>query len=158
MFGLPLGVFVEMTVAALLALTIGYCVVLNARLKRLHADRDALRQMVTDLVQATTLANGAIRELKAAAVETDAVLGARLEAAENFGIELANHVAAGQSVVERIARITSVARPAEAPVETPEAAVEADPAPAPASMPAASKVQAALQQLAQRPRISGNAA
>ena len=53
MFGLPLGLIVETAVAVLLALTIGYCVVLNHRLKRLHADRDTLRKMVADLVQAT---------------------------------------------------------------------------------------------------------
>ena len=51
---------VETLVAILLATTIGYCVILNQRLKRLHADRDQLRKMVADLVQATTLANAAI--------------------------------------------------------------------------------------------------
>jgi hypothetical protein len=149
MFGLPLGLFVETAVAALLALTIGYCVVLNGRLKRLHDDRDALRQMVTDLMQATTLANTAIRELKNTAVEADSVLGARLEAAESFGVELANHVSAGQAILERIARITSVAR-------QPGALPEVAGLDAPAAPP--SKVQSALEQLAQRPRISGTAA
>ena len=66
MFGLPFGVVVETLVAILLATTIGYCIVLNQRLKRLHADRDQLRKMVTDLVSATTLANAAIHELKEA--------------------------------------------------------------------------------------------
>ena len=51
MFGLPLGFLVEGAVAILLALTIGYCIVLNARLKRLHADKDVLRQMVQFMAQ-----------------------------------------------------------------------------------------------------------
>lgn len=147
MFGLPLGLFVETAVAGLLVLTIGYCVVLNGRLKRLHQDRDTLGQMVADLIRATDLANAAIKELKSTAIETDMVLGSRLEEAEKFGIELANHVAAGQSLMERIARITSVARQPETQPE--------EPATPP---PVASKLGTALQQLASRPRISGTAA
>src|SRR5690349_6613001 len=108
MFGLPLGLFVEGAVAILLAMTIGYCIVLNRRLQRLHADRDALKQIVADLVGATNLANQAIKELKATAQEADMTLSAKLEEAERFGVQLANHVNAGTSVLERIAKITSV--------------------------------------------------
>ncbi len=142
MFGLPLGLFVEGAVAVLLAMTIGYCVILNQRLKRLHQDRDALKLMVADLVSATNLANQAIRELKSTAVEADLALSSRLEEAERFGVELANHVNAGTVLMERIARITSVARHSQAiePVEEPN------------------KVQSALQQLTERVRNRGAAA
>ncbi|ODT49999.1 MAG: hypothetical protein BGO80_05725 [Devosia sp. 63-57] len=142
MFGLPLGIFVEGAVAVLLATTVVYCIMLNQRLKRLHADRDALRQMVADLVGATNLANQAIKELKATAVEADLTLSARLEEAERFGVELANHVNAGTVLMERIAKITSVARHSQAmePVEEP------------------SKAQSALQQLQARVRNRGAAA
>ena len=142
MFNLPLGMIVETSVAILLAVTIGYCVVLNQRLKRLHADRDTLRKMVLDLVQATDLANAAVKELKIAAVEADTVLNARLEEAERFGIELANHVTSGTQLMDRIARITAAARNGQ-PLE---------------AVGGAEKVQSALQQLAMRPRIRGNAA
>jgi hypothetical protein len=142
MLGLPLGIIVESAVAILLALTIGYCVILNQRLKRLHQDKDALRQMVADLVGATNLANQAIKELKSTAVEADLSLTARLDEAERFGIELANHVTAGTVLMERIAKITSVARHSQAiePVEEPN------------------KVQSALQQLSARVRSRGVAA
>ena len=142
MFGLPLGLLVEGAVAVLLALTIGYCIVLNQRLKRLHADKDVMRQMVADLVGATNLANQAIKELKQTAVEADLSLNARLEEAERFGIELANHVTAGTVLMERIAKITSVARHSQAiePVEQPN------------------KVQSALEQLSARVRTRGAAA
>ena len=73
------GLIVESMVAILLATTIGYCIILNQRLKRLHSDRDQLRKMVADLVQATSLANAAVTELKTAAVEADTVLQARLQ-------------------------------------------------------------------------------
>ena len=150
MFGLTLGFFVETAVAVLLATTIGYCVILNQRLKNLHSDRDQLRKMVADLVQATSLATAAVTELKTAAVEADTVLQGRLEEAEKFGIQLANHVTAGQQIMDKISKITTMARSANPTVE-PKAAV-AEP------KPAEGKMQSALQQLAMRPRIRGNAA
>lgn len=138
---LPLGMIVEGSVSILLAVTIGYCIVLNQRLRTLHADRDSLRKMVTDLMQATELANSAVHELKTAATEADQALNGRLEEAERFGIELANHITAGTALMDRIAKITSAARllPAE-PIGGTE------------------KVQSALQQLSMRPRMRGNAA
>ncbi|HVX81019.1 MAG TPA: DUF6468 domain-containing protein [Devosiaceae bacterium] len=145
MSGLPFGMLVEGSVSVLLAVTIGYCVVLNNRLKRLHADRDALRQMVTDLVQATDLANAAVNELKNTAMESELALKARLEEAERFGIELANHVSAGQEVMEKIARITQVALQTRAP--DPEAVA-----------PGPTKLQSALAQLAARERVRSPAA
>ena len=143
MFGLPLGIVVETLVAILLATTIGYCVILNQRLKRLHSDRGELRQMVADLVQATGLANTAIQELKATAQEAETVLASRLDEAEKFGVQLANHVSAGQQIMDRLARITNAARaqPLDDKLE-----------------PEPNKVQSALQQLSTRPRIRGNAA
>ena len=142
------GLIVESMVAILLATTIGYCIILNQRLKRLHSDRDHLRKMVADLVQATSLANAAVTELKTAAVEADTVLQGRLEEAEKFGVELANHVHAGQQIMDKIARITTTAR------STPGAAPEPKPVEAP--RPSEGKLQSALQQLAMRPRISGS--
>ncbi|MDR3471967.1 MAG: DUF6468 domain-containing protein [Devosia sp.] len=134
--------------SVLLAVTIGYCVVLNSRLKRLHADRDALRLMVADLVSATDLANAAVKELKMTAVETDLALNARLEEAERFGIELANHVAAGQAVMQRIARITAVAQAARDERPEPEPEVPTGP----------TKLQSALAQLAARDKLRSEAA
>lgn len=144
MFGLPLGIVVETLVAVLLATTIGYCVILNQRLKRLHSDRGELRQMVADLVQATGLAQSAIKELKATAQEAEAGLESRLSDAETFGVQLANHVSAGQQIMERLARITNAAR--TQPLD--DDRLEPEP----------NKVQSALQQLSMRPRIRGNAA
>eukprot|EP00873_Tetraselmis_striata_P030805 jgi/Tetstr1/451069/TSEL_038105.t1 len=74
------------------------------------ADRAALQQMIADLVQATTMANGAIKGLRETAVEADEKLNTRLNEAERFAIELANHVNAGQAVMDRIAKITQAAR------------------------------------------------
>lgn len=110
MTGLPLGLIIEGAVAVLLATTIGYCIILNRKLKNLHADRAALQQMIGDLIQATAMANGAIKGLKDAAVDADQKLNQRLNEAERFAIELANHVNAGQAVMDRISKITEAAR------------------------------------------------
>ena len=139
---LPLSLIVETSVAVPLAVTIAYCVILNRRLKRLHADRDTLRKMVHDLVQATDLANSAIRELKTTALEADNTIAMRLDEGERLSSELRNHVSAGAALVDRLAKITSVARGTSAN-ET---------------VGGTEKVQSALQQLAMRPRIRGNAA
>jgi hypothetical protein len=147
MFGLSLGLVVETAVAILLATTIGYCIILNQRLKRLHSDRDQLRKMVADLVQATSLANAAVAELKTAALEADTALQGRLKEAEKFGVELANHVNAGHQIMDKIAKITTMARSApSAPAESKAAEAK----------PVEGKLQSALQQLAMRPRISGS--
>lgn len=151
MTGFSMGLVIEGAVAVLLALTIGYCVVLNGRLKRLHADRDVLRQMISDLVGATNLANQAIKELKSTAVEADLTLNARLEEAERFGIELANHVSAGTALMERIVKITTAARTAS-PATPAAAAAPVQLAEAP------SKLQSALAQLQARQRERENAA
>lgn len=143
MFGLPLGVIVESLVTVLLAVTIGYCIVLNQRLKRLHNDRDQLRRIVTDLVQATNLANSAIQELKATATDAEAGLQRRIDEAEQLGVELANHVTSGMQVMDKIAKITSLARKSQ-PMEE--------------RLDEPNKARSALEQLSLRPRIRGSAA
>jgi hypothetical protein len=158
MFGIGLGMVVEASVAVLLAVTIGYCVILNARLKRLHADRDTLQKMVGDLVQATALANAAVMELKTAALEADNKLVARLDEAARFEQTLTQSVATGSQLIEKIARITAAARtqmqPEAAPAPT---ASEAKSRPAVHVEPQ-SRLASALQQLAMRPGIGGKAA
>ena len=155
MLGWNLGMVVEMSVAILLAVTIGYCVLLNARLKRLHADRESLKKMVVDLVQATALANAAVMELKTAALEADTKLNERLEEAARFEQALGENVSSGAQLIEKIARITAAARSQPLP-DVPEQAK-------PGSRPQMivepqSRLASALQQLAMRPGIGGKAA
>lgn len=113
MGSLPIGFLIEAVVAILLIITIGYCYILNKRLVNLQADKETMRDMISDLVEATTMANGAIGQLREVAAEADNALNARLEEAERFTLELASQVVAGQGVVEKIAKITSAARQSE---------------------------------------------
>ena len=153
--GFNLGMLVEGSVAVLLAVTIGYCAILNQRLKRLHSDRETLTKMVADLLHATGLANSAITELKTAALEADAKLNDRLEQAEKFEIELAAQVSNGAQLIEKIARITAAARTQPLP-EAPVA--KSEPTKPAVALEPQSKLHSALQQLAMRPGIGGKAA
>lgn len=154
MLGMSMGLVVETAVAILLAVTIGYCVILNARLKRLHADRETLQRMVGDLVQATALANAAVKELKTAALDADTQLSERLAETAAFEAKLAASVASGSQLIEKILRITAAAKAQSLPEpKTPE------PAPAaPQAVEPQGRLASALQQLAMRPGIGGKAA
>ncbi len=156
MFGIGLGMVVEGSVAVLLAVTIGYCVILNSRLKRLHADRDTLQKMVGDLMQATALANAAVMELKTAALEADAKLSVRLEEAADLDRSLSGSVASGSQLIEKIGRITAAARAHALSEAAPAKTAEAKPAPVPVEPQG--RLASALQQLAMRPGIGGRAA
>jgi hypothetical protein len=110
MIGTWISVAIEALVAFLLAVTIGYCMLLNHRLKKLKADEMGLRKTITELVLATEIAERAINGLKHAAVECDKTLAKRVREAEYFSIEIAREVGEGNAVLERISQITRVAR------------------------------------------------
>jgi hypothetical protein len=157
MFGISLGIVVESSVAVLLAVTIGYCVMLNKRLVALQGDREALAKMIGDLMQATGLAQNAVQELKSAGGEVEGQLDGRLEEATALEAKLAAQLATGTQLVEKIARITSAAK---SPLAT-EAGL--DPVPVTPAKPALalepqSRLHSALQQLAMRASAAGKAA
>jgi hypothetical protein len=88
MNGVPIGLMIEALVAVLLIATIGYCIVLNARLKRFRADEHALKATISELVTATEIAERAIHALKATVGDADKVIGQRLTDAEATAAEL----------------------------------------------------------------------
>lgn len=104
------GFLIESLVAVLLMLTIGYCAILNNRLKRLKADETMLKATIAELVTATELAERAVAGLKVTAHECEATLGERLNAAERFCDDLNRQVRAGDLVINRLTRIVAAAR------------------------------------------------
>ena len=54
------GVAIESLVAILLLMTIGYCMLLNSRLKRLKADEHSLKATIGELITATEIVAWAI--------------------------------------------------------------------------------------------------
>ncbi|WP_439576099.1 DUF6468 domain-containing protein [Phreatobacter sp.] len=143
MSGFTVSLAIELLVAVLLAATIGYCVRLNRRLIRLKADDQALKATIAELITATEIAERAIQGLKVTVRECDGTLGERLRTAERFLGDIEREVKAGQTVVDRISRITEAARsrPAAPAVVAPPVApvvpvtVAAKPASAASAMP-----------------------
>ncbi len=99
------GITIEMMVAILLALTIGYCVTLNRRLKLLKSDEQSLRATISELVTATEIAERAIAGLKQTVEECEIGLGARLGSADRITADLDRSIGAGRELVERLTRI-----------------------------------------------------
>lgn len=151
-----LGLIIESLVAALLLLTICYCVTLNKRLKRLKNDELALKATISELITATEIAERAIAGLKLTVRECDQGLGERLRKAEVFSTEIAEQLGAGQKILERLNRIVAATRPqSDEAVAAPPAAV-----PASATSPDARAIMQAAQAFTTRTRsrMSGIAA
>ena len=150
-----LGLIIEGLVAILLMVTIGYCMILNSRLKRLKADERALKATIAELITATEMAERAVAGLRTTARECESTLGERLAMADQCCAELNRQVKAGDLVIERLARVVVASRKLDdvqpvvaAPVAPAPAVTKA--APAPPADPKA--VAAAARSLADRLR------
>ncbi len=69
------GLIIEGLVAILLMVTIGYCMILNNRLKRLKADERALTATIAELITATEMAERAVAGLRNTAANARARSG-----------------------------------------------------------------------------------
>jgi predicted RNase H-like nuclease (RuvC/YqgF family) len=118
------GLVIEILVAMLLMLTIGYCYTLNRRLERLRADEQSLKATIAELITATEIAERAVNELKYAAQENDATLGERIRAAERCCVDLDRQVSAGDVVLTRLSRVVVAARSLQ---DVPSAGIAPDP-------------------------------
>ena len=115
------GIAIESLVAILLVLTIGYCMLLNARLKRLKADEHSLKATIGELITATEIAERAIGGLKHTVRDVNENLGNQLTAASQMSQQLKHQLAEGDNVIRRLSRIAIAARPAEPAAEAPAA-------------------------------------
>jgi hypothetical protein len=104
------GLIIESLVAVLLLLTIGYCVLLNSRLKRLKADEQALKGTISELITATEIAGRAVAGLKAAAQECDGTLGERMREAERLATGMQRQLKAGELLLSELIR-SGIAQP-----------------------------------------------
>ncbi len=141
-----LGIAIESLVAILLMLTIGYCILLNARLKRLKADEHSLKAVIAELITATEIAERAIGGLKLTVRDVNENLGSQLASAAELSLQLKKQLAEGDAVFRRLSRIAIAARPASEP----EAAAP--------KISAAQAVAAAAQAFSERRRSDGLAA
>lgn len=145
-----LGMIIESLVAALLLVTIGYCILLNHRLKRLKADEKVLHDVIAELAAASERAERAISGLKLTAQDSDATLGERLRVAERVSATLAQQIGAGEKILGGLSGINAVV-----------AALQQQPQPQPEPPPPDARAMvAAAQAFAERARsrIHGRAA
>jgi hypothetical protein len=140
------GIAIESLVAILLMLTIGYCILLNARLKRLKADEHSLKAVIAELITATEIAERAIGGLKLTVRDVNENLGSQLASAAELSLQLKKQLAEGDAVFRRLSRIATAARPGSEP----EAAAP--------KISAAQAVAAAAQAFSERRRSDGLAA
>jgi len=105
-----LGLIIEGLVAILLMFTIGYCMMLNRRLKLLKADEGALRATIAELVTATEIAERAIAGLKVTARECDLGLGERLSRGERLNADLDRKLTSAKEVVSHLSQIATAGR------------------------------------------------
>jgi hypothetical protein len=149
-----LGMAIEMLVAILLMLTIGYCVLLNKRLTRLKADEHSLKAVIAELITATEIAERAIGGLKLAVRDVNENLGGQLDQASQMSEHLRKQLAESDYVVRRLSKIAIAARPQSAAAVAP---TTAEPDGEPAVSPAKA-IAAAAQAFSERKRAGGLAA
>src|SRR4029079_15291447 len=97
-----LGLMIERLVAVLLLLTIGFCLVLNGRLKKLKADEQAPKATISELITATEIAERAIAGLKMTVRDCDQNLGERLRAGESLARELGGQLEGGKQILAQL--------------------------------------------------------
>ncbi len=168
-----LGMAIEALVAVLLLITIGYCMLLNNRLKRLRSDEHSLKAVIAELITATEIAERAIGGLKHAVRDVNENLGEQLESATRMSDHLKRQLSECDHVVRRLSKITIAARPqnqaqnqAQSQPQHQAYVIEPEPArlpPPPAkpssAMPSSAKaVAAAAQAFSERRRTGGLAA
>ena len=141
------GIAIESLVAILLLLTIGYCMLLNSRLKRLKADEHSLKATIGELITATEIAERAIGGLKHTVRDVNENLGNQLTSASQMSQQLKVQLAESDNVIRRLSRIAIAARPAEAAA-----------APAAPRVSTAKATAAAAQAFSDRRRSDGLAA
>jgi hypothetical protein len=146
-----LGIVIESLVAVLLMLTIGYCILLNKRLKRLKADEHSLKATIGELITATEIAERAIGGLKHTVRDVNEHLGSQLTAATQMSAHLKNQLAEGDGIIRRLTKIAVAARPQAAEPER-------EPVQAAPRVSAAKAVAAAAEAFSERRRASGLAA
>ena len=149
-----LGIAIESLVAILLLLTIGYCMLLNTRLKRLKADEHSLKATIGELITATEIAERAIGGLKHTVRDVNENLGNQLTSAAQMSQQLKKQLAEGDNIFRRLSRIATAARPAAEP----EPESEPEPERAAPKVSAAKAVAAAAQAFSDRRRSDGLAA
>lgn len=105
MGGFSLGIAIESLVAVLLAVTIGYCVLVNRKLAQLRSDQSELKAIVRALHQATDQAAHAMNGLRESASNADETLGLQLERVKVLDKRLSESIGRGDALLAKLAAL-----------------------------------------------------
>jgi hypothetical protein len=108
------GIAIESLVAALLMVTIAYCMLLNKRLKLLKADEHSLKATIAELITATEIAERAIGSLKLTVRDVNEDLGNKIASATAMSEQMKRQLLETDNVLRRLSKIAVAARPSAA--------------------------------------------
>jgi ABC-type transporter Mla subunit MlaD len=104
------ALFLNLVIAGLLVVTIGYCWQLNRRLSTLRQGREELVALVTSLNQVTQRAEAGISALQAMAKDAGAELQKTVKKAQDLRDELALITETGNNLANRLENRLTTAR------------------------------------------------
>jgi Domain of unknown function (DUF6468) len=99
---MTLTMILEITLEVLLAVTLGYCIVLERRLAAVRKGQEGLSRIVGELNMAISGAGASLRALKSAANEAAQILDERLKRARLHVDELSVLVSSAERIAQRI--------------------------------------------------------
>src|SRR4051812_36926607 len=99
---MTLTFFVELSLEALLAATLSYCILLERRLASVRKGQEGLSRTIGELNMAISGAGASLRALKAAAGEAAQTLDQRLQRARLHIDELSVLTASGERIAQRM--------------------------------------------------------
>ncbi|MEK9945039.1 MAG: DUF6468 domain-containing protein [Alphaproteobacteria bacterium] len=113
---MELPVLLDGAVAALLLITIGYCVVLYARLNEVRKSNTTMKKLMVEFTSATERAQAGLLSIKSTGSELSNALGERIDEARALKGDLVYVTQAAQSLAERLdVALDEGAKPASQP-------------------------------------------
>ncbi len=103
---MPYSLILDLLVAALLAVTIGFAVVLNKRLGKLRQDKEALEKLAVTFGESTLRAEEGVETLK----QTTEILQERLEKAQALKDDLAFLIERGDGTADNLENLIRATR------------------------------------------------
>lgn len=97
----PVSLTLDLLLAALLLITLGFGVRLDRRLKSLKASQDSFAVAVADLDRAASRAEGGLAELRGAMDESVDLLAGRIEKARELAVKLETLTTRGAAIADR---------------------------------------------------------
>jgi len=107
MVGSYLSLIVEVMVAILLIVTIGYCLIVNRKLENLRSDKSELREIIINLHRATTHAEQAIGALKQTAGAVEGNLVEQISHAQMLEVKLTEGMGKGEALLSKLAALSA---------------------------------------------------